>query len=81
MGFPRNPDLRAVRSLPRRLMFALACVLINVLALAVIAIAVHRAPEGYEDETGFHFTDRVVPRSKGRESVASADSRRNRLSP
>ena len=46
-------------------MFALACVLINVLALAVIAIAVHRAPEGYEDENGFHFKDRVVRRSSG----------------
>ena len=56
MGFPRNPNLRPVRSLPQRLMFALACVLNNVMALAVIAIALRRAPEGYEDETGFHFT-------------------------
>ena len=46
-------------------MFALACVFNNVMALAVIAIALHRAPEGYEDETGFHFTEWAVPGSRG----------------
>ena len=46
-------------------MSARAFALINALPLAVIAIAVHRAPVGYEDETGFHYIEWVVPGSNG----------------
>jgi hypothetical protein len=54
-----------VDSLPQKPMSARAFALINALPLAVIAIAVWRAPEGYEDETGFHFTKWAVPGSGG----------------
>ena len=47
MGFLRGPLLRRAHSLPHRPMFVLAFVLINVIALAVIVTAMHRAPEGY----------------------------------
>jgi hypothetical protein len=47
-------------------MVSLAFVLITLLAPGgATAIAVHRAPLGYEDETGFHFIDWVVPGSNG----------------
>ena len=36
-------------------MLALAFALLSVLALEATAMAVRRAPEGYEDESGFHF--------------------------
>lgn len=36
-------------------MLFLAFVLINVLVLASIDTALHRAPVGYEDELGFYF--------------------------
>ena len=39
--------------------------LINALPLVVIASAVWRAPEGYEDETGFHYVEWAVPGSNG----------------
>lgn len=47
-------------ALTQRPMLPLAFALISVLALEATAIAVQRAPEGYEDETGFHFTKRAV---------------------
>jgi len=47
-------------------MVSLTFVLITLLAPGgATAIAVHRAPVGYEDETGFHFTKWVVPGSNG----------------
>jgi hypothetical protein len=46
-------------------MFALAFVVISALALGATAIAAHRAPEGYEDETGFHLTKEVGRGSGG----------------
>jgi hypothetical protein len=47
-------------------MVSLAFVMITLLAPGgATAIAVHRAPEGYEDETGFHFIEWVVPGSNG----------------
>jgi hypothetical protein len=43
-------------------MFALSLVLITLLGPGgATAIAVHRAPEGYQDEIGFHFTERPLP--------------------
>jgi hypothetical protein len=47
-------------------MFALSFVLITLLAPGgATAIAVHRAPEGYQDEIGFHFTERPLPGGGG----------------
>jgi hypothetical protein len=60
MVFLRDSILRRAYSLPQKQMFVLAFGLIHVIALAVIVTAVHRAPEGYEDETGFHFIEKSV---------------------
>ena len=38
-------------------MLDLDFVLITVIALGATTVVVLRAPEGYEDETGFHFAD------------------------
>ena len=38
-------------------MLDLDFILIAVLALGATTVGVWRAPEGYEDETGFHFAD------------------------
>ena len=47
-------------------MVSVAFVLITLLGPGgATAIAVHRAPEGYEDETGFHFIEWTVPGSNG----------------
>jgi len=47
-------------------MVSLAFVLIALLAPGgATAIAVQRAPVGYEDETGFHCIEWVVPGSNG----------------
>ena len=47
-------------------MVSLVFVLITLLAPGgATAIAVHRAPEGYEDEAGFHFIEWTVPGSNG----------------
>ena len=41
-------------------MFEIDFILIAVLALWAITSAVWHAPEGYEDETGFHFSDGLL---------------------
>jgi hypothetical protein len=41
-------------------MFEIDVILIIVLALGATTGAVWHAPEGYEDETGFHFSDGVL---------------------
>ena len=47
-------------------MVSLAFVLITLLAPGgATAVAVNRAPIGYEDETGFHFSEWAVPGSNG----------------
>jgi hypothetical protein len=47
-------------------MVSLAFVLITLLGPGgATAIAVHRAPLGYEDETGFHFLEWTVSGSNG----------------
>ena len=48
-------------------MFVLAFLSINVIAVAMVTIALHRAPEGYEDELGFH---------KARQRKAEAEYRK-----
>jgi len=42
-------------------MLVFAYFAINAIMVAVIAVAVQRAPEGYEDDLGFHFIRRPLP--------------------
>lgn len=41
-------------------MFEILFILITVLGLGATTGAVWRAPVGYEDETGFHFSDGLL---------------------
>lgn len=42
-------------------MFVFAYFLINVIMVAILTVALRNAPEGYEDELGFHFIKRTLP--------------------
>jgi hypothetical protein len=59
--------------------FALALLVLTCGALAAIVYHLRRAPEGFEDETGFHFsssTDNRLPEeSSGLPAGANADMR------
>lgn len=55
-------------------MFVLAFVSLNAIALAMVAIALHRAPEGYEDELGFHFIRPSLPGCTGPSSLINAEN-------
>jgi len=54
-----------------KMMFVLAFSL-NAISLAMVAIALYRAPEGYEDELGFHFIRRSLPGCSGPGSLLGA---------
>jgi len=60
MGFLRHRGFAiGALAIPQRPMLALAFAFISVLALESTAMIVRRAPEGYEDESGFHFAAAV----------------------
>jgi hypothetical protein len=42
-------------------MFIFAYTLINTIMVGILAVALRNAPEGYEDELGFHFIKRTLP--------------------
>jgi hypothetical protein len=60
MGFLRLTEFAAgALAMTPRQMLPLDFAQMTVLALGVIVIALQCAPEGYEDETGFHFANRL----------------------
>ena len=71
--FPADSIFVMAQARTTKLMFVLAFVSIHAIALAMVTIALHRAPEGYEDELGFHLIIRSHPGCSGPTSLISAE--------
>jgi hypothetical protein len=51
----KNSAFKAGNALPLEPLKVMTITLMSFLALTVIVVALARAPQGYEDQTGFHF--------------------------